>query len=143
NAMRIGPLDEVQEAQRRGRQVRDDIDNDETVQGEGGAQPGKVYLPSSFTGGPRYMKVHYEDAMAIVCRLGSPTFFLTFTYSATWEENKKACPRGGTRSDPSTACRVFQIKLQELLKDLRKGAMFGRAVYIVHVIEMQMRGLPH
>ncbi|XP_054280076.1 uncharacterized protein LOC128998105 [Macrosteles quadrilineatus] len=139
SALRVGPVDEIRNAQ----QVLNDIAGDETVQGEGGVQAGKVYLPSSFTGGPRYMKVKYEDAMAIVSRLGSPTFFLTFTYNATWEENKKACPRGGTRSDPSTACRVFRIKLLELLRDLRSGAMFGRSVYIVYVIEMQMRGLPH
>jgi hypothetical protein len=143
SSLRIAPLDEIIDAQ--GRQVRDDIRNDETVDGEGGPQPGKVYLPSSFTGGPRYMKIHYENAMALVSRLGSPTFFLTFTYSATWEENKKACPppRCDGRSDPSTACRVFQIKLLELLRDLRSGAVFGRSVYIVYVIEMQMRGLPH
>ncbi|XP_054260342.1 uncharacterized protein LOC128984992 [Macrosteles quadrilineatus] len=147
NAMRIGPLDEVETVTRgghqAGRQVLNDIANDETVQGEGGIQAGKVYLPSSFTGGPRYMKLRYENAMALVSRLGFPTFFLTFTYSATWEENKRACPRGSGRSDPSTACRVFYIKLLELLRDLRSGAMFGRSVYIVHVIEMQMRGLPH
>ncbi|XP_054272896.1 uncharacterized protein LOC128993160 [Macrosteles quadrilineatus] len=143
NAMRIGPLDEIEAANRGGRQVLNDINNDETVQGEGGVQAGKVYLPSSFTGGPRYMKLRYENAMALVSRLGFPTFFLTFTYSATWEENKKACPRNSGRSDPSTACRVFYIKLLELLRDLRSGAMFGRSIYIVHVIEMQMRGLPH
>ncbi|XP_054274704.1 uncharacterized protein LOC128994295 [Macrosteles quadrilineatus] len=147
NAMRIGPLDELETAGRSSNQptgqIFNEIANDETIRGEGGAQPGKVYLPSSFTGGPRYMKLRYLNAMALVSRLGFPTFFLTFTYSATWEENKKACPRNSGRSDPSTACRVFYIKLLELLRDLRSGAMFGRSVYIVHVIEMQMRGLPH
>ncbi|XP_054266859.1 uncharacterized protein LOC128989030 [Macrosteles quadrilineatus] len=147
NAMRTGPLDELETALRvdshTSGQVLRDIVNDETIQGEGGIQPGKVYLPSSFTGGPRYMKLRYENAMALVSRLGFPTFFLTFTYSATWEENQKACPRNSGRSDPSTACRVFYIKLLELLRDLRSGAIFGRSVYIVHVIEMQMRGLPH
>ncbi|KAG8252422.1 hypothetical protein J6590_057143 [Homalodisca vitripennis] len=39
---------------------QEDITRDETVQGEGGAKPGKIYVPSSFTGGPRYMKIHYE-----------------------------------------------------------------------------------
>ncbi|XP_046666819.1 uncharacterized protein LOC124358560 [Homalodisca vitripennis] len=124
-----GPLDELLEAQRgrqAGGQVLGDITRDETVLGEGGVQAGKVYLPSSFTGGPRYMKVHYENAMGLVSRLGSPTFFLTFTFSATWEENKKACPHNSGRSDPSTACRIFQIKLGELLRDLRSGAMFSR-----------------
>ncbi|XP_046389348.1 uncharacterized protein LOC124158205 [Ischnura elegans] len=142
--MRIAPLDEILDVGRQQRgQIAQDITGDETVQGEGGVRPGKVYLPSTFTGGPRYMKVHYENAMGIVSRLGSPTYFLTFTYSAHWEENKMACPYGSKRSDPSTACRVFNIKLGELIRDLRSGAFFGRTSYFVYVIEMQMRGLPH
>ncbi|KAI5708509.1 hypothetical protein M8J77_024181 [Diaphorina citri] len=140
--LRMGPLDElVQPGQ--GRQVQGDIVHDETIQGEGGAQPGKIYLPSSFTGGPRYMKVHYENAMGLVTRKGPPTYFLTFTYSAQWEEHKAACTDGCGRVDPASACRIFKIKLQELIRDLRTGAMFGRQSYIVYVIEMQMRGLPH
>ncbi|XP_046391588.1 uncharacterized protein LOC124159723 [Ischnura elegans] len=145
-ALRVVPLDELVEAERNRQrigQVMQDLHRDETVQGEGGVQPGKVYLPSSFTGGPRYMKVHYENAMGLVSRLGSPTFFLTFTYSANWVENKKACPHGTGLSDPATACRIFQIKLGELMRDIRSGAFFGKPLYIVYVIEMQMRGLPH
>ncbi|XP_046407444.1 uncharacterized protein LOC124172080 [Ischnura elegans] len=143
-ATRIAPLDELIDVGRQEQgQVRRDIEGDETVQGEGGVRPGKVYLPSTFTGGPRYMKVHYENAMALVSRLGAPTYFLTFTYSAHWEENRKACPHGSKRSDPSTACRIFSIKLGELIRDLRSGAFFGRPAYFVYVIEMQMRGLPH
>uniref|UniRef100_A0A8D8TLU8 ATP-dependent DNA helicase n=2 Tax=Cacopsylla melanoneura TaxID=428564 RepID=A0A8D8TLU8_9HEMI len=137
--VRTGPYDEIVEA--RNRRILQDIVEDETVQGEGGVQPGRVYLPCKFVGGPRYMKVHYENAMALVARKGPPTFFLTFTYSAQWEEHK-ASSRGGY-IDPSVACRIFQIKLLELLRDLKSGALFGRLAYIVYVIEMQMRGLPH
>jgi hypothetical protein len=89
------------------------------------------------------MKVHYENAMGLVTRKGPPTYFLTFTYSAQWEEHKAACTDGCGRVDPASACRIFKIKLQELIRDLRTGAMFGRQSYIVYVIEMQMRGLPH
>ena len=39
----------------------------------------RIILPSSFTGGPRYMYNHYLDALAI-CRVhGNPSFFVTFT----------------------------------------------------------------
>ncbi|KAG8290350.1 hypothetical protein J6590_084253 [Homalodisca vitripennis] len=95
NAMGIGQLNELLDAQRNapaGKQVREDITHNETVQGEGGAKLGKIYLPRSFIGGPRYMKIHYENVMALVTRLGSPT--------ATWEENKRACPHGIGRNDP-------------------------------------------
>ncbi|KAK9510396.1 hypothetical protein O3M35_005191 [Rhynocoris fuscipes] len=43
---------------------------DETVEGEGGVTAGRVYLPSSFTHGPRYMQVHYHIAIAIVNKIG-------------------------------------------------------------------------
>ena len=36
-------------------------------------------LPSSFCGGPRYMKQRYDDAMAIFTEDGKPTLFLTHT----------------------------------------------------------------
>ncbi|XP_054290778.1 uncharacterized protein LOC129005795 [Macrosteles quadrilineatus] len=137
SALRVGPVDEIRNAQ----QVLNDIARDETVQGEGGVQAGKVYLPSSFTGGPRYMKVKYEDAMAIVSRLGSPTFFLTFTYNATWGENKKACPCGGTRSDPpqmaKSAVTLRWALLAEFLADIPSEEEAGgrlRKLVLKHMI---------
>lgn len=105
NVLRVGPLDEL-----KGRKVLTDIANDETIQGEGGVQPGKIYLPNTFTGGPRYMKVHYENAMGLVSRKGRPTFFVTFIYSAQWAEHKASCING--RINPSIACRIFHIKLR-------------------------------
>ena len=45
--------------------------------------------------------------------------------------------------DPSTCDRIFHIKLRELLRDIRSGALFGPQAYIIYVIEMQKRGLPH
>ena len=35
----------------------------------------RFILPSSFTGGPRYMMQHYRDAIAICIVLGPPDFF--------------------------------------------------------------------
>nr|GEX23813.1 DNA helicase [Tanacetum cinerariifolium] len=43
---------------------------------------GKIILPMSFTGGPRYMYAHYLDALAICHELGNPQFFITFTCNA-------------------------------------------------------------
>jgi hypothetical protein len=45
-----------------------------------GSQVGRrVVLPSTFTGGPRYMNELYHDGMAIVRKLGKADLFLTFT----------------------------------------------------------------
>ncbi|GKE20022.1 DNA helicase [Tanacetum coccineum] len=46
----------------------------------------RTVLTASFTGGSRYMYMHYLDAFAI-CRLhGNPSFFITFTCNAKWPE---------------------------------------------------------
>ncbi len=51
---------------------------DETIAAEGGAKIGTIYLPSSYTGGPRYMRLQYENAMASVARRGKPSFFCDY-----------------------------------------------------------------
>nr|GEV00796.1 hypothetical protein [Tanacetum cinerariifolium] len=58
-----------------------------------------VMLSSSFTGGPRYMRQNYIDAMAL-CR---------------WY---------GYR--PDVLSRVFKIKLDQLMKDVKELRLFGR-----------------
>jgi hypothetical protein len=68
----------------------------------------KVILPASFSGGPRFMVEHYQDAMAIVRTFGKPTFFITFTCNAAWEEITKELMPGQTAVDrPDLTARVF------------------------------------
>ncbi|XP_045507712.1 uncharacterized protein LOC123703676 [Colias croceus] len=134
NALRSAPLREVES-------VLQQISVDETIRGEGGVVPGRVYLPSSYTGGPRYMKQKYMDAMAVVNRLGLPSFLLTLTCNPKWPEIQNSTT--GHHNTPSICARVFNIKLQQLLRDLRTGVWFGKIVYILYVIEFQKRGLPH
>lgn len=144
NGPRVAPRDELvdQINARDRRQVQRDIEADETVQAEGAINAGKIYLPSSFTGSPRYMQTQYYNAMGLVARKGKPTYFLTFSANGLWEELKKST-KYGTKCDPSICCRIFHLKLQELLRDIRSGALFGPVTYVLYVIEMQMRGLPH
>ncbi|KAE8739270.1 hypothetical protein FOCC_FOCC015230, partial [Frankliniella occidentalis] len=124
-------------------QVLSEINTNETIHGEGGAVPGRIYLPESFTGGPRYMKNRYLDAMAIVGRLGNPSYFLTITANAKWEEIRQSTHPDNPSGEPAVINRVFQLKLLELLRDLKSGAFFGKKAYIIYVIEFQKRGLPH
>lgn len=149
NQLRVAPVNELEAViNARPQQPGDvanvaaDINGDETVQGEGGPRAGKLYLPSTFTGSPRYMKKRYLNAMGLVTRKGAPTYFLTFTACGQWDELVRST-RHGNRCDPSTCCRIFHLKLLELLRDIRSGAIFGKKSYILYVIEMQMRGLPH
>lgn len=50
---------------------------------EGSEMGKKTILPSSFTGGRRYMIQNYHDAIAI-CRVHGPNFFVTFTCNSKW-----------------------------------------------------------
>nr|KAJ0212297.1 hypothetical protein LSAT_V11C400190920 [Lactuca sativa] len=49
----------------------------------------RVILPSSFTGGARYMLQNYLDAMSLCKWFGYPDFFITFTCNRKWPEIKR------------------------------------------------------
>ncbi|KAJ1530211.1 hypothetical protein ONE63_005138 [Megalurothrips usitatus] len=51
--------------------------------------------------------------------------------------------RVGPQDEVADAVRNPPQQLKELLRDIRSGALFGPTAYILYVIEMQMRGLPH
>ena len=103
----------------------------------------RIILPASFTGGPRFMAMHYHDAMAIVRKFGKPTFFITFTCNAQWCEIVSQLRQNQTASDrPDLTARVFRLKQQQLLADIKAGVL---GPYLAHVctVEFQKRGLPH
>jgi hypothetical protein len=111
----------------------------------GEVQAGKrVILSSSFTGGPRNQQQRYYDSMAIVRKIAAPSFFITMTCNPKWPEILDSLPPGHTAEDrPDIIARVFRIKCNELMDDLKKVGIFGRIVAYLHVIEFQHRGLPH
>lgn len=86
----------------------------------------------------------YQDAMALVRQFGKPDLFVTMTCNPSWPEIRGELKQGETPNDrPDLICRVFRLKLKELLHDLEKKGVFGAAVACVHVVEFQKRGLPH
>lgn len=89
----------------------------------------KVILPSSFTAGPRYMAEKYQDAMAICRWDGNPHLFITFTANPNWIElhNHLAAYGGDSpNSRPDLECRLFKIKLDEMLTEFKKGVYFPK-----------------
>jgi len=103
-----------------------------------------VILPSSYTGGDRFMQQLFQDSMAIVRHFGRPTLFITFTANPKWEEITNELLPGQTSIDrPDLVARVFHLKQQQLLKDLKKKQVFGEFLGCVWTIEYQKRGLPH
>ncbi|XP_015949023.1 uncharacterized protein LOC107473943 [Arachis duranensis] len=86
----------------------------------------RVILPSSF-----------------VCRL--PSYFITITCNPDWNEVKDCVADYSLKpSDrPDIISRVFKIKLDALLKDLKDGSIFGKPKGIVYIVEFHKRDLPN
>ena len=105
---------------------------------------GRLILPSSFTGGPRYMAKLYQNSMAIVRHFGKPSLFITFTANPKWIEIERELLVGQSASDrPDLVARVFDLKVRELLKDIKDKKIFGSYKGLVRTVEYQKRGLPH
>ncbi|RIA04389.1 hypothetical protein BRARA_K01375, partial [Brassica rapa] len=106
----------------------------------------KIILPSSFTAGPRYMSEKYQDAMAICRWYGNPHLFITVTANPNWVElSNHLDAYGGDSANnrPDLECRIFKIKLDEMMADFKKGEFFPKLDAAVYTIEFQKRGLPH
>ncbi|GJS71072.1 DNA helicase [Tanacetum coccineum] len=107
---------------------------------------GKLILPQSFTGGPRYMYAHYLDALAICCVHGNPSYFITFTCNVKWHEIAEYMddfPEVTTADREDIVDRVFEMKIHQFVKYLRDVKPFGKIIAIVYMVEFQKRGLPH
>ncbi|KAG5566136.1 hypothetical protein RHGRI_001911 [Rhododendron griersonianum] len=106
----------------------------------------RFILPSSFTGGPRNMNQHYQDAMAVCRAMGFLDLLLTFTCNPSWSEIQQEVsriPNQRTEYRPDILARVFQIKMKQLMRDIKKEKFFGKIIADIYVIEYQKRGLPH
>ncbi|XP_076031041.1 uncharacterized protein LOC143019228 [Oratosquilla oratoria] len=108
----------------------------------------RVVLPSTFIGGPRYMKERQQDALAYVTYFGSPDYFITFTMNPNWIELREAMDKTGsfdtqTNERPDLVSRVFKLKVDSLMEDLTHKHIFGRVRAHLYSIEWQKRGLPH
>lgn len=103
-----------------------------------------VVLNSSFVGGPRDVAQRYQDALAIVRETRKPSVLLTMTANPKWPEIQASLAFGQKADDrPDIVSRVFKMKLDETIRDLKERDIFGRSVGILKVVEFQYRGLPH
>ncbi|XP_048591500.1 uncharacterized protein LOC106431909 [Brassica napus] len=105
----------------------------------------RIIIPSSFTGGPRYMHQMYLDAMSICKYFGYPDLFITFTCNPKWPELSRYLHKFNLRAEdrPELCCRLFKIKLDKLMEDLTKKHILGKTVSAIYTVEFQKRGLPH
>ncbi|KAL6556938.1 hypothetical protein OROHE_006814 [Orobanche hederae] len=98
------------------------------------AQGLPVVLPSSYTGSPQYMIQNFQDAMTICGWAGYPDLFITLTCNPKWPEISRYLDKVGLNPEdrPDIVCRVFKMKLDGLINDLRKNRVFGRVKAVVY-----------
>nr|XP_046478596.1 uncharacterized protein LOC124217240 [Neodiprion pinetum] len=127
--------------------MTDHISNSEANTSDRTRLGNQMILPSSFSGSMRHMQQQYQDAMAITRKVGRPDLFITMTCNPKWPEIctvLKDFPTGTTVNDiPTIACRIFNMRLQQALKEIESGSVFGKIEGYVYTVEFQKRGLPH
>ena len=108
------------------------------------ASVGRKILSSSFPGSPRWYNAKFQDGMAICREYRKPDFFITMTCNTNWPEIQNGLKMGQTAQDrPDLVARVFKLKKDQLMQDLKSGGVIGKVVAHMHVVEFQKRGLPH
>ncbi|OMP07463.1 DNA helicase PIF1, ATP-dependent [Corchorus olitorius] len=58
-------------------------------------------------------------------------------------ESQSLLPGQRPEDRPDLVCRVFKLKLDDLLEDLTENEYFGPAKAVTYTVEFQKRGLPH
>ncbi|XP_017217515.2 uncharacterized protein LOC108195093 [Daucus carota subsp. sativus] len=111
------------------------------------ANVGKGFiLPASFLGSRRYMQQCFQDAIAVCRHIGHPDIFLTMTTNPMWDEiihMMKNMPGCLPVDSPDVIARVFKLKLEQIVDDIKNKGYFGKCAAIMYVVEFQKRGLPH
>ncbi|XP_065831025.1 uncharacterized protein [Oscarella lobularis] len=120
--------------------LRDAVETDGDVRNVGQL----VVLPSSFTGGHRYMHEKCQDAMTYVKHHGAPDLFIIMTCNPNWPEITSELLPGQTLKDRNDLiARVFRLKVQTFMFLVDTQNIYGIKRCHVYTIEWQKRGLPH
>jgi len=87
-----------------------------------------IVLSASFTCGTRYMFKNCQDAMVICKKFGYPYLFINITCNVNWSKVRDfVSPRGLSTSDiPNIACKVFKMKLDQMMTNLKKNDFFKK-----------------
>ncbi|GBL74088.1 hypothetical protein AVEN_230988-1 [Araneus ventricosus] len=86
-----------------------------------------IILPSSFTGGPRYMHERTQDAMTYMKNYGRPDVFINFTHNSNWTEIQQKLFVGQKPQDRHDLLQEFFIKSKNTHGSYRKGKYFWRS----------------
>ncbi|XP_074346633.1 uncharacterized protein LOC141685431 [Apium graveolens] len=87
-------------------------------------------------------KKNFQDALAICSVVVHPDIFVMMTCNSQWneiQEMMKKLPGCSTFDSPDIISRVFHLKLEQLLDDIKTKHYFGVCIGV----EFQKRGIPH
>lgn len=91
-------------------------------------QEKQIILLGSFTKRRKYKYNNCQDAMVICKRFGYPNLFVTITCNTNWPEIRELLSQSKLLATNihNIVCKVFKIKLDHLMDDLRKNKVFGK-----------------
>jgi len=71
---------------------------------------------------------NFQDAMAICKMFGYPYLFITITCNVNWSEIRDFVTSKGlsVADKPDIVCRVFKMKLDQMMNDFKKDEYFGK-----------------
>jgi len=71
---------------------------------------------------------NWQDVMTICKRFQYPDLFITIIYNVNWYEIRDLVKlKGLIASDrPDIVCRVFKMKLEQMMIDFKKNNFFGK-----------------
>jgi len=86
----------------------------------------RIVLATSCTRGMRYMFKNCQYVMAICKTFGYPDLFITITCNVNWYEIRDfVTSKGLTTVDrPDIVCRVFKMKLDQMMIDFKRYDYF-------------------
>ncbi|XP_074337348.1 uncharacterized protein LOC141674540 [Apium graveolens] len=105
-----------------------------------------IVLLVGYVGLKRYMQQNFQDALAVCCYIGHPDIFLTMTCNSLWDEIQKMMeyvPGCIAPNCPDIISKVFRLKLDQLMVDIKDKKHFGVCNGVMYIVEFQKRGLPH
>jgi len=104
----------------------------------------RIFLPSSYSGGPRDMHQRFQDSMAIARHFKKIDIFLTITANPNWPEIKRELlPTQQPHDRPDLIARVFKMKSDALMHLITQKGIFGHCVAHVKTTQFQKHGFPH
>ncbi|KAL8125176.1 hypothetical protein AgCh_012741 [Apium graveolens] len=83
---------------------------------------------AGYVGSKRYIQQNFQDALAVCRYIGHPDIFLTMTCNSLWDEIQKMMeyvPGCIAPNCPDIISRVFRLKLDQLMVDIKDKKHFG------------------